>query len=137
MGVTDLSQLLKEMQPTSDEEQYYFAVVNQSALFTLAGYMQYITCLYQEEEGITIVFLEALKSILEPRSKKPLVGPFAKITLNVNSDLLAVGFLAKICTELAKENISVNAVSAYHHDHLFVPYEKKEKSLDILKNIKQ
>ncbi len=43
------------------------------------------------------------------------------ITLNVNSALDAVGFLAAITTRLAAEGISVNAVSACHHDHIFVP----------------
>lgn len=135
MLTTELPQLLKEMSPTCDNQKYYFATINQSAIFALAGYMQYITCLYQEEEGITIVFLEALKSIVEPRSKQKLVGPLAKITLTINPELLSSEVLAKVCSELAKENISVNIFSAYFHDHLFVPYESKEKALERIKSI--
>lgn len=135
MAITNLSQLLQEMNPQCDKERYYFGVVDQSALFVLAGYMQYISGVFQEEEGITIIFVEALKSIVEQRTKKHLVGPFAKITLNVNSDLLAVGFLAKITDELAKEEISVNAVSAYYHDHLFIEESKKAKAMEILTKI--
>ena len=37
------------------------------------------------------------------------------------SDLEALGFLARVVTELAARKISVNAVSAYHHDYLFIP----------------
>ena len=135
MGVTNLSGLLIDMDPQLEHNKYYFGVIDQSALFVLAQYMQYITGVFQEDEGITIIFVEALKSIVEQRTKKPLVGPFAKITLNVNSDLLAVGFLAKITKELAKEEISVNAVSAYYHDHLFVEESKREKVMGILTKI--
>lgn len=132
MAITNLLELLEKMDPICDKEKYYFGVVNQSALFVLAGYMQYISGVFQEEEGITIIFVETLKKIVEQRSKKPIIGPFAKITLNVNSDLLAIGFLAKITNELAKEEISVNAVSAYYHDHLFVEESKSEKTMKAL-----
>jgi hypothetical protein len=40
--------------------------------------------------------------------------------------------LAKITTALAKEGISVNAFSAYYHDHLFVPYDRKEDAMAAL-----
>ncbi|MBU0590574.1 ACT domain-containing protein, partial [Candidatus Micrarchaeota archaeon] len=52
--------------------------------------------------------------------------------LTVNSDLFAVGFLAKITTALAAKGISMNAYSAYHHDHLLVPFERKEEAMEIL-----
>ncbi|MFX0210456.1 MAG: ACT domain-containing protein, partial [Candidatus Hodarchaeota archaeon] len=57
------------------------------------------------------------------------------ITLNVHSDLQAIGFLAVITNELAKEKISVNVVSAFYHDHLFVPVDKGEEALQLLKNL--
>ena len=45
--------------------------------------------------------------------------PFASrlITLTVRSSLEAVGLLAAITARLADAGISVNAVSAFHHDH--------------------
>ncbi len=50
----------------------------------------------------------------------------------MNSDLRAVGFLAKIAAALAADGISVNAYSAYHHDHLLVPFERKDDAMKAL-----
>jgi len=44
-----------------------------------------------------------------------------------------VGFLAAITTMLAAKDISVNAVSAYFHDHIFVPYERREDAMECLR----
>ena len=54
------------------------------------------------------------------------------ITLTVHSSLEAVGFLAVITRKLAQHSISVNAVSAYHHDHLFVPVACAEEAMILL-----
>ena len=54
------------------------------------------------------------------------------VTLTVHSALDAVGFLAAITTRLAAAGISVNAVSAFFHDHLFVPAERAEEAVEIL-----
>jgi hypothetical protein len=57
------------------------------------------------------------------------------ITLTVHSDLAAVGFLAAITTCLAQAGISVNPVSAFYHDHLFVPQERAEEAIKLLQNL--
>lgn len=56
------------------------------------------------------------------------------ITLTVHSNLNAVGFLAAVAAKLAEHQISVNVVSAFYHDHLFVPDEKAEQAMQILLN---
>ena len=35
------------------------------------------------------------------------------------------------------QGISINVVSAYYHDHLFVPWERREETLHILKNFSE
>ena len=37
-------------------------------------------------------------------------------------------------TRLAAAGISVNAVSAFHHDHLFVPEDRAEEALRLLQD---
>ncbi|MBU0527248.1 ACT domain-containing protein [Candidatus Micrarchaeota archaeon] len=133
--VSELSTLLKNMDPKLSDTKYFMASVDSSQLLALASYSSFLMDIFREEEGLSVVFSDEILDELKGLSEVDPVGPFALITLNVYSDLMAVGFLAKITDALAKEGISVNAFSAYHHDHLFVPYEKRELVLEILKKI--
>lgn len=88
------------------------------------------TMVFKEVEGVTVITKKKLAQTLTSGSE-PI---WAKITLNVHSDLQAVGFLAAMTRELANAGISVNAVSAYYHDHLFVPWERRNEALSILQS---
>ena len=57
------------------------------------------------------------------------------ITLTVHSSLEAIGFLAAVTGRLAEAGISVNAVSAFYHDHLFVPAHKADEALRHLQDM--
>ncbi len=48
------------------------------------------------------------------------------ITRDVLSALDVVGFLAAVTAALADAGIGANAVSAFFHDHLFVPLDRAE-----------
>jgi uncharacterized protein len=52
--------------------------------------------------------------------------------LKVHSSLHAVGLLAAITERLSEAGISVNAVSAFHHDHLFVPHDRAVEAVELL-----
>ena len=58
--------------------------------------------------------------------------PCKMISLSVHSSLTAVGFLAAITARLAERGISVNPVSGFYHDHLFVPEDRADEAMDIL-----
>jgi len=132
MAEKDLGKLLNGMKPELNEGKYFLASVPESEIMAVANYLDYITCIYREEEGLTIVLSEEIQEEMEEVSEEKIAGPFALITLSINSDLFAVGFLAKITEALAKEKISVNAFSAYFHDHILVPYGRKEDAMDAL-----
>ncbi len=68
-------------------------------------------------------------------AKIPYAFPCRWITLRIHSSLEAVGLLAAVTGRLAKAGISVNAVSAYYHDHLFVSPEKAEEAMQILEGL--
>ncbi len=133
--ISDLDELLKNLKPSLQEGKYFLSSIDESQLMVIVNYLNYIVDVFREKEGFSIVFSEEILEDMETASKSSAVGPFAMISLEVYSDLMAVGLLAKITRALASEKISVNAFSAYHHDHLFVPYEKKDKAIEILQNL--
>ena len=45
------------------------------------------------------------------------------------------GFHAAITTCLANAGISVNAVIAFHHDHLFVPKDRADEAIRLLASL--
>jgi hypothetical protein len=64
-------------------------------------------------------------------------GGFARITLQVHSALEGVGLTAAVATALAAAGIACNVVAGFHHDHLFVPWERRAEALAILQRLSQ
>jgi hypothetical protein len=80
--------------------------------------------LFREEEGTTAVVEIDHAGDHEPH--------WAQITLRIHSSLEAVGMMAAISAALAARDIPCNAVSAYYHDHLFVPWARREDAMTAL-----
>ena len=85
---------------------------------------------FREIEGMTLIVKDEIACTLDGGSQPR----WAMITLTVHSDLAAVGFLAAITGKLSDVGISVNPVSAFYHDHLFVPWDKRDQTMQILKS---
>lgn len=62
---------------------------------------------------------------------------FARITLMVHSALDGVGLTAAVAAALAEAGIACNVVAAFHHDHLLVPWDRRDEALDILRRLAQ
>ena len=125
-GINNLDVLLKSMQPELLSGEFVFCTTSEPTV------TDFLLC-FKEKEGWTYIL---------PREKADQLhisysGVWAMITLNIHSDLEAVGFLAALTPKLAAEGISVNVVSAFYHDHLLVAVNKKEQALAILKNISE
>lgn len=84
--------------------------------------------MFREREGETLILLE------EEATAAGLAATFRcrMITLNVHSALDAVGFLAAVTARLAAAGTGVNPVSAYFHDHLFVPVDRTDEAMAML-----
>jgi hypothetical protein len=130
--VSDLGELLKGMRPNLREGRYFISSVEESQLMAIVSVLDQVVDIFREDEGFSVVFSENALEEMRGISGSRAAGPFAWISLDVYSDLMAVGFLARITEALAAEKISVNAFSAFHHDHIFVPYEKRERAMDVL-----
>jgi hypothetical protein len=126
-GERNLELLIARMAPTLDPETYVFTPLGEpDDASSLRPRL-----LFEEEEGVTAVVPRAVA-----RTRGLTVDfPAKRITLNVHSALDAVGFLAAVTGELARHGIAVNAVSAYHHDHLFVPEARADEALAILERM--
>jgi uncharacterized protein len=123
--VRDLTALLRALRPTLRPGVYVFCSVpadraDVPALMT-----------FREAEGLTLIVEEGVAAThgLAPRYRA------AWVELGVPSDLAAVGLLAAVTGVLAAAGISVNAVSAVHHDHLFVPAERGEEAVAVLNDL--
>lgn len=124
-GETNLDTLLQFMQPTLREGEYVFCSVNHKD----NDYLNLKPiCTFIEDEGLTLILSRHLADTYE----LSYTSVFRMITLSVHSSLEAVGFLAAITGKLAEHGISVNPVSAYYHDHLFVPLSQADEVIKLL-----
>jgi len=123
-GITDLQQLIANMEPVLNEGEYIFASVSDITAIPRGMTI----CEMREKEGMTVV--------LAKKDAVQLGLPFefiaAWITLNIHSALEAVGLTAAFATELGKNNISCNVIAGYYHDHIFVDRKDKEKAMKVL-----
>lgn len=124
----DLTVLLRQMKPELQPCIFVFCTIapDERIPATLNPLLT-----FREQEGTTLVV---------PREEAEAAGlrhAFASrlITLTVHSALDAVGFLAGITARLAEAGISVNLVSAFHHDHLFVPVDRADEAMGLLRKM--
>lgn len=121
----DLTMLLRHMKPELQPGTFVFCTIapNERIPAALDPLL-----MFREQEGTTLVILREEAEAAGLRY----AFPSRLITLTVHSALDAVGFLAAITSRLAAAGISVNAVSAFHHDHLFVPADRADEALMLL-----
>lgn len=86
---------------------------------------------FKEEEGHTIVLSKKTADDL----KLEYTYIAAWITLRIHTELSMVGLTAQFSTALANAGISCNVVAAFHHDHLFVDYNDRDKAMEVLNSL--
>ncbi|MFW9919226.1 MAG: ACT domain-containing protein [Candidatus Thorarchaeota archaeon] len=129
-GINDLSELLASMEPTKLQEGLVFCTLEWENLPTepIDPLM-----LFKEKEGFTVIISEAKARSLDLNYDEV----WSWIELSVHSSLSAVGFIAAVSKILAENNISVNVVSAFHHDHLFVKQSDDKRAMKLLQELSQ
>lgn len=113
-GERDLARLLAALDPRLDAQRYSFTAAAEPTL------KDGDFAIVREAEGLTLI-------------RPDPAGEWARISLGVHSSLEAVGLTAELSARLAAAEISANIVAALHHDHIFVPWERREDALDCLR----
>lgn len=127
-GIKDLTELLRRLNPVSDSERYVFCTVPEGfeGADSLDPLLQ-----FHEDEGMTLL----LKADRADSASLEYSGVWSRITLTIHSSLEAVGLLAAVTGVLADASIPCNAVSAYYHDHIFVPEHLADDALNALNEL--
>ncbi|MFE3138524.1 ACT domain-containing protein [Streptomyces scopuliridis] len=126
-GESDLRKLLSGMRPQLNPGRYVFTTVAGGGV--PSGVTPVVTV--SEQEGLTMVVR------LEEADAVGLSYDYVAgwITLRVHSALEAVGLTAAAARELADAGMSCNVVAGFHHDHLFVPYERSAGAVAVLEDL--
>ncbi|MGW0209947.1 ACT domain-containing protein [Streptomyces sp. NPDC003233] len=125
-GETDLQTLLSGMRPELNPGRYVFTMAEGGVP---SGVTPVVTV--AEQEGLTLVV---------PQADADAAGMAYDyvagwITLRVHSALASVGLTAAVSRALADAELSCNVVAGFHHDHLFVPYDRAEEAVDVLRQL--
>jgi uncharacterized protein len=107
-GESELNRLVATMAPRLHPDRYAFRLAD--------GASQDAFAMIREDEGM---------SIITPDPN----GEWARITLTVQSSLEAVGLTAAFARALADAAISANVIAGLHHDHIFVPWPRRDDAM--------
>src|SRR5688500_15061597 len=122
-GETNLQTLLATMHPVIRNGEYVYVLWPHGKPLAPG-----IEAAVREAEGLTAVL---------PRSEADALGlkydfVAAWITLEVHSELEAVGLTAAVSRALTDARISCNVLAGFHHDHLLVPVGDSARALEVL-----
>jgi uncharacterized protein len=123
-GEDRLPVLLANLRPMLHPEPFVFVTLSDAEAARVSEQL----ATFREAEGMSIVIRQDEADRLRLRYD----STWAMITLQIHSSLTAVGFLAALLPLLAVAGISVNPIAAYHHDHLFVPWDRREEAMRVL-----
>ena len=124
-GMTDLTQLLRSLEPVLRSGEFVYATV----LDLPAGLP--VEATVREPEGLTVV----LRRDVADAHGIAYDYVAAWITLTVHSSLEAVGLTAAFATALAREGISCNVLAGHHHDHLLVASADTDRAVQVLRRL--
>jgi uncharacterized protein len=129
LAISSLATLLRSMEPMLHDGIYAYCVVAPGT--NIDALAPVVTV--QEAEGLTVV-VTASQAV---DAGLTVLFRAAWITLTVHSDLQAVGLTAAFSGALGMAGISCNVVAGAYHDHLFVPEEKAQDALEVLRALQR
>jgi hypothetical protein len=127
--ISDLRELLRALDPVRNPGTYTFVTMSDGVAIDPG----LVVASIREPEGLSLILDEAVAGELG------FAASFrcAWITLKVSSDLAAVGLTAAVAEALAEQGISCNVVAGTHHDHLFVPVDRANEAMGVLRKLQE
>jgi hypothetical protein len=127
--LTELSAILATLDPELLPGEFVFCSLPQSKLSDAFRFDPIASI--EEREGLSVV----LRRETAEANSLGFAVVLRCITLNVCSDLAAVGLTSVFATRLAAHRISANVIAGFHHDHLFIPSPDAENAMQLLRAI--
>jgi hypothetical protein len=124
-GERDLQKLLAGLRPHRRPGRFVFTTLSEPPPELD------VTAMVREPEGISVV----VDQDTADRHGFPYDFVAAMITLGADSALDGVGLTAELASALAAVGISCNVVAGHYHDHLFVPYERVDEAIVVLRGL--
>ncbi len=90
-----------------------------------------ILCSFKEINGYSIIISK--NTAISNSLKYDFIS--AWITFDTITHLDSIGITSLFSSALSNENISCNVVASLNNDHIFVPFKKRIKALEILNNL--
>ncbi|MEP2447176.1 MAG: ACT domain-containing protein [Balneola sp.] len=118
---------MRNLKPILNDGEYIFCSISDK----FGIQIQDPVMIFYESEGKTMIIKKQQAEEFGITYQKI----FSWITLTMYSSLETVGLTAAFSKALTEEEISCNVVAAFHHDHLFVPFEQRDKALEILRRL--
>lgn len=130
-GITDLPTLLGYLHPLLSEHEFVF-VTQPGKRIADAANKQPIAA-FEERDGLTL----ALRREQADATGQHYQGVFRMITLRVYFSLEAVGLTAAVANALSEKGISANVMTAFFHDHIFLPAERVQDAIVALEELQR
>ncbi|NNC47355.1 MAG: ACT domain-containing protein [Sphingomonas sp.] len=116
------------LKPQLAEEEHGFATIAHGQGWP-RGLVPVAT--FAEDEGASVIAKTAMLEAVGLDHD----GGWAKISLGYASSLDGVGLTARFSQALTEAGIPCNVVAAFHHDHLFVPWSRRQDAMAILSEL--
>ncbi|GAA3622885.1 ACT domain-containing protein [Microbacterium awajiense] len=126
-GLTDLTEILRSVDVEVRPDVYVYASLEpQHPGLALAA------ATIAESEGVTAVLTrtDAVAAGI------PSEFDAAWLTLTVHSSLEAVGLTAAFAAALGEADISCNVLAGFHHDHILVPWDRRDDAARVLRGLR-
>jgi hypothetical protein len=127
--IHETAAMISGMSPRLDPDTYLFCTSGNAAIIEHGKKLA--LSWFDETEGTSFIIRQAHAQTVEMEVSTAM----SRIELQVFSSLDGIGLTAAVASALAAHSIACNMVAAFHHDHVFVPADRAEEAMAILRNL--